>query len=61
MRRVRQAGLPVRALDGTTVKEPGRGRLPSLECDFFELTSAKEAGTGESLSRFPVQPGDRAT
>ena len=49
------------------MKEPGRGslwrlhygvRLPSLECDFFELTSAKGAGTGESLSRFPVQAGD---
>ena len=44
------AELPLRAFDGTTVKEPGRGslwrlhygvRLPSLECDFFELTSAK--------------------
>ena len=33
-------------------------RLPSLECGFFELTSAKGAGTGESLSRFPVQAGD---
>ena len=61
------AELPLRAFDGTTVKEPGRGslwrlhygvRLPSLECDFFELTSAKGAGTGESLSRFPVQAGD---
>ena len=59
--------LSLRAFDGTTVKEPGRGslwrlhyavRLPSLECDFFELTSAKGAGTGESLSRFPVRAGD---
>ena len=62
------------ALGGTTVQEPGRGslwrlhygmRLPSLECDFFEVTSAKDAkgtgtgsGTNESLSRFPVQRGD---
>ena len=61
------AELPLRAFDGTTVKEPGRGslwrlhyavRLPSLECDFFELTSVKGAGTGESLSRFPVRAGD---
>ena len=59
--------LSMRAFDGTVVKEPGRGslwrlhygvRLPSLECDFFELTAAKGAGTGESLKRFPVRPGD---
>ena len=62
-----ESSLPLRAFDATTVKEPGRGslwllhygvRLPSLECDFFELTAAKGAGTGESLSRFPVRPGD---
>lgn len=55
------------AVDGTTVKEPGRGslwrlhyavRLPTLECDHFELTSAKGPGTGESLTRFPVRAGD---
>ena len=60
-------GLPLLAVDGTTVKEPGRGslwrlhyavRLPSLECGFFELTSAEGAGTGEPLSRLPVAPGD---
>ena len=60
-------GAPVRTFDGATVKEPGRGslwrlhygvRLPSLECDFFELTSAKGAGTDESLPRFPVDRGD---
>ena len=60
-------GLPLLAVDGTTVKEPGRGslwrlhyavRLPSLECGFLELTEAKGAGTGESLARLPVRPGD---
>ena len=60
-------GAAVRAFDATTVKEPGRGslwrlhygvRLPSLECDHFELTPAEGAGTGESLTRFPVRPGD---
>lgn len=58
----------VRVLDGTLVKEPGRGgslwrihysiRIPSLVCDHFELTSVKGAGTGESLGRFAANPGD---
>ncbi len=60
-------GASARAVDGTIVREPGRGsqwrlhygvRLPSLACDFFELTPAKGAGTGETLTRFPVAPGD---
>lgn len=61
-------GRNVRAMDGTLVKEPGsKGslwrihyslRIPSLECDYLELTSTKGAGTGEKLSRFPAQPGD---
>jgi len=61
-------GYSVRALDGTLVKEPGRGgslwrihysvRIPSLVCDHFELTSIKGAGTGETLGRFAASPGD---
>ena len=61
-------GFNVRVLDGTLVKEPGRGgsmwrihyslRIPSLICDHFELTSTKGAGTGESLGRFAGRPGD---
>ena len=57
---------PMRAVDATTVKEPGPTgslwrlhysvRLPSLECDYFELTATE--GTGESLTRIPVQVGD---
>ena len=56
----------VRIVDGTIVREPGRTgsqwrilysiRLPSLECDFFELTATIGEGSGESLSRLPVTP-----
>ena len=58
-----------RAFDATTLKEPGRTgslwrihysvRLPSLACDFFEVTAAEGSGCGETLSRFPVREGDR--
>ena len=61
--------MQVRAFDGTTVKEPGRSgslwrihysvRLPSLTCDFFKVTKTKGAGTGESLTQFPIAAGDR--
>ena len=61
-------GPPMRATDATTIKEPGQTgslwrlhysvRLPSLACDYFELTATEGAGTGESLSRIPVQAGD---
>ena len=62
-------GGEVRALDGTTVQEPGRTgslwrvhyslRLPSLTCDFFQLTRTKGEGTGESLTQFPIAAGDK--
>jgi hypothetical protein len=58
----------LRAVDGTLVHEPGRTgsrwrihyslRLPSLECDWFEITAARGAGTGEKLERLAVAPGD---
>lgn len=58
-------GLRVRAIDATTVEEPGATgtswrvhysiALPSLECDFFEVT---DATGGETLRRFPVRQGD---
>ena len=60
-------GFQIRALDATLVKEPGRGslwrihysvRLPSLACDFFQLTATQGAGTGESFRRFPLRAGD---
>jgi hypothetical protein len=61
-------GRSVRLVDGTIVREPGKTgslwrllyclQLPTLLCDFFDLTSRQGAGNGESLSRIPVQPGD---
>ena len=56
----------VRAVDATTVKEPGPSGslwrlhysvgLPSLTCDFFKLTGVEGPGTGESLAQFPIRP-----
>ena len=61
-------GRPVRVVDATTVKEPGKTgsqwrvhyslRLPSLECDFFELTPVRGKDNGEKLGRFRVQSGE---
>jgi hypothetical protein len=61
-------GYRVRALDGTLVKEPGGGgrlwrihyslQIPSLICDYLELTPIRGRGTGEVLQRFPAAPGD---
>ncbi len=59
---------PMRLVDATTVKEPGKTggqwrihyslRLPTLECDQFDLTAAKGPHTGERLGRFPLQVGE---
>jgi hypothetical protein len=59
-------GRPVRAVDGTSVSEPGSTgtdwrihyvvNLANLQCDFFELTGVREGG--ETLRRVPIQPGD---
>ena len=59
---------PVRLVDATTVKEPGKTgsqwrihyslRLPSLECDHFELTPTRGKNTGEKLGRFRFHPGE---
>lgn len=56
----------VRIVDGTIVREPGKTgsqwrilysiRLPSLVCDFFEVTASIGEGSGESLNRLPVSP-----
>jgi hypothetical protein len=61
-------GRPVRLVDGTTVKEPGKTggqwrihyslRLPTLECDQFDLTPAQGYNTGEKLGRFRLQAGE---
>ena len=62
------AGYPVRLVDGTVVKEPGKTgsqwrlhyslRLPSLECDEFILTPAHGEGNGDRLGRFHFQSGE---
>src|SRR5271166_1442182 len=61
-------GRTVRIVDGTIVREPGKTgsqwrilysiRLPSLICDFFEVTATIGEGSGESLNRLPVGPHD---
>jgi hypothetical protein len=58
----------VRLIDGTIVKEPGKTgsqwrllyslQLPSLVCDFFDLTSDTGVGTGETLARVPLLQSD---
>ena len=54
----------VRIVDGTVIKEPGKTgsqwrilyslQLPSLMCDFLEVTASGGQGHGESLSRLPI-------
>jgi hypothetical protein len=61
-------GRAVRLVDGTLVKEPGRTggqwrihyslRLPTLECDQFDLTPSQGKNTGEKLGRFRLQAGE---
>ncbi len=55
----------LRAVDATTIQEPGATGtdwrvhycigLPDLNCDYYELTSARG---GETYMRVPVTPGD---
>lgn len=62
-----RTGRTIRILDATDIQEPGSTgtdwrvhysiRLPSLCCDFFELTEGHGAG---SLKGLPVQKGDIA-
>jgi hypothetical protein len=62
------AARQFRIVDGTVVKEPGKTgsqwrilysiQLPTLECDFFEMTSTRGKGNGESFRRLPVRPGE---
>ncbi len=61
-------GQPVRLVDATVVKEPGKTggqwrihysiRLPSLECDHFDLTPVEGENTGEKFGRFAFQAGE---
>ena len=57
----------VHLVDGTEVKEPGKTgslwrihysvRVPSLQCEFFKITSVEGKGAGEFLKQFPVHEG----
>jgi hypothetical protein len=59
------AGRRLRAVDATTVEEPGATGtdwrvhycigLPEMRCDFYQITDAKG---GETFKRLPVQAGD---
>src|SRR5229473_881863 len=61
-------GRPVRIVDATTVKEPGKTggqwrihyslRLPTLECDHFDLTPVSGKNNGERLGRFVFHAGE---
>ena len=63
-------GRTLRLLDATVVCEPGPTggqwrihyslRLPSLECDYFQLTSTSGAGVAERLGRFQFQANELA-
>lgn len=61
-------GKILRVVDATVVKEPGPTgslwrlhyslQIPSLICDFFQLTPTQGEGAGESFTHFPVSPHD---
>ncbi len=61
-------GRAFRLVDATIVREPGKTgsqwrihysvRLPSLECDHFDLTPAEGKDTGERLGRFRFRAGE---
>jgi hypothetical protein len=61
-------GIPVRLIDATLVREPGKTggqwrihysvRLPLLECDHCEVTSVRGKNTGEKLGRFAFHAGE---
>jgi Transposase DDE domain len=55
----------LRIVDGTIVREPGKTgsqwrilyslQLPSLSCDFFEISAATGKGSGETFRRLPIE------
>jgi hypothetical protein len=63
------SGRAVRVLDATVVREPGPTgsqwrihyslRLPTLECDSFELTPTHGQGSAERFGHFVFRPGER--
>ena len=62
------SGFNMRLIDGSVVKEPGKTgsqwrlhysiSLPTLECDYFKLTSTKGDGNGERLDHYIISPND---
>jgi hypothetical protein len=62
------AGRTVRVLDATVVREPGRTgsqwrihyslRVPTLECDSFQLTPTHGQGSAERFGHFVFRPGE---
>ncbi len=60
--------IQMRVFDASVIHEPGKTgsqwrlhyglRLPSLECDYFELTPTDGAGNGEALYRYPINAGE---
>jgi hypothetical protein len=62
------SGRAVRVLDATVVREPGPTgsqwrihyslRLPTLECDSFELTPTRGQGSAERFGHFVFRPGE---
>ena len=63
-----QPAIVFRIVDGTVVREPGKTgsqwrilyslQLPSLACDFFDMSPTEGPGTGESFRRLPVRRRD---
>ncbi len=64
----RLEGRAVRLLDAAVVREPGKTgsqwrihysmRLPTLECEYLDLTSTEGEGTGEKFGRFRFRAGE---
>ena len=62
---IEKCGMNVRAVDGTSISEPGSTgtdwrvhyslQLPTLNCDHFAVTPPNQ---GESFTRYPIQAGD---
>jgi len=63
-----QRSMPLRLVDGSIIKEPGKtGRqwrlhfsftLPEFRCDYFAITPTTGDGTGEAFAQYPIQSGD---
>ncbi|MFO1448862.1 MAG: IS4 family transposase [Opitutaceae bacterium] len=60
--------VPLRMVDSTLVKEPGKTgsqwrihyslQWPQLKCDFFQISGTEGNGTGESLKGYPLKAGE---